>query len=161
MMGIQPAFAVDVSTSISDSEEECDICPKVSKQHIYRLINLLDKLEKYDNQLSVLSKRNPEFEEKYREISKIVTDFKEINKELKQVANGDTNIDFCDALGKITGVLLIPYILFVFYFQVNHDKPILQAILLPFVFVISIIGFTGFILYWTLCFEMPPPKIVL
>ena len=32
-MGVQPAFAVDVSTSISDNEEECDVCPSVKVKY--------------------------------------------------------------------------------------------------------------------------------
>ena len=69
-LGIQPVIAVNKDTS--DSAEECNLCPKLSKQHIDRIKRLLDRLEKYDNELSVFSKLNPEFEEKYQEISNYI-----------------------------------------------------------------------------------------
>jgi hypothetical protein len=133
------------------NKDNCELCPKVSNQQINRLINLLDKLEKYDNQLLVLSKQYPELEDKYQKVSEITTDFKEINKGLKQVAKEETNLHFCDVLLPITAVLLLPYILYTLSFRGNNDNPILRTILLPVVLVISIIGFTGFILYWTFC----------
>ena len=79
-LGIQPAFAVTLDTF--DFEDDCEICPKLSKQHIVRIKSLLDRLEKYDNELSVLSKLNPENEEKYQELSNIHSRLKEMNKEL-------------------------------------------------------------------------------
>ena len=124
------------------------------------MINQIDRLEKYDNQLLALSKHYPEFDDKIQELSKIGTDLNEINWELKQVANGDTDIYFCGILLYITAVLLFPYILYTLSFKGNDDNPILRTILLPFVLAISIIGFTGFILYMTFCIEMPPSKIV-
>lgn len=80
-VGIQPAFAVTPNST--DGEEDCDICPKVSNQYIVLIKSLLNRLEKYDNQLSLLSKLNPEFEEKYLELSIKITTLKEMNKEIK------------------------------------------------------------------------------
>jgi hypothetical protein len=76
-VGVQPAFAVTSITS--DSDDECNLCPKLSKQHIVRVKSLLDRLEKYDNELSVLSKLNPEIEEKYQEISNYINSDKPIS----------------------------------------------------------------------------------
>ena len=57
-VGIQPALA-DVSyTTVSDSDEDCNLCPKVSNLHLVRLKSLLYRLEKYDNLLSVTGKMN-------------------------------------------------------------------------------------------------------
>ena len=69
-VGIQPAFAVTPDTS--DSVEDCNLCPKASKQQIDRLNNLLERLVRYDSQLSILSKHNPEIEEKYQELSNYI-----------------------------------------------------------------------------------------
>ena len=46
-VGIQPAFAFNPNTL--DSEEECNICPKINNLHLSRLKNLLNRVEKYDN----------------------------------------------------------------------------------------------------------------
>ena len=155
-IGMQPAIANNVSiTKTSYSEEECDICPKASKKHIERLINMLDRIEKYDYQLSEFSKINPELEDKYQELSKRITIFDEMNEELKKVVSGDSITVFCDLLGFITGVLLIPFILYTISFYGNDNYPILKSVLLPFILFISILGFTGFILYWTICLEGP------
>jgi hypothetical protein len=79
-LGIQPAFAI-TSNSI-ESDDDCNLCPKASKKHIDRLINLLDRLERYDTQLSELFNQYPEFEEKYQEILvqfDVLSELNEIN----------------------------------------------------------------------------------
>ena len=76
-IGIQPAFAVTPNTT--DSKDDCKLCPKVSSLHLFRLKRLLNRLEKYDNELSVLSKLNPEIEEKYQEISNYINTDKPIS----------------------------------------------------------------------------------
>ena len=78
-VGIQPAFAV--TPNDSDSEDDCNLCPKVSNLHLVRLKNLLNRLEKYDNILSALSKHYPEFEERYQELSDRLTAFIEMDME--------------------------------------------------------------------------------
>ena len=68
-MGIQPAIA-DVSiTTTSDSEEDCSICPPVSDSQIVRVKSLLNRLEKYEGIMPLLSNLNPEILEKYQEFS--------------------------------------------------------------------------------------------
>jgi hypothetical protein len=76
-LGIQPAIAtLEPEQPVND---DCDICPKVSKSHIIILKNLISRLEKYGTQLSVLSKQYPEFEKKYQEISNTTQYLKDIN----------------------------------------------------------------------------------
>jgi hypothetical protein len=74
-VGIQPAIASDVSNSISNDEDDCDICPKVSKRHFAILRSLVERLEKRVNILSVLSKYNPKNIEKFEELSNQVSTF--------------------------------------------------------------------------------------
>jgi hypothetical protein len=46
-VAVQPAFAVDVSiTKASESKDDCEICPKVSNQHIVLIKSLLNRLER-------------------------------------------------------------------------------------------------------------------
>jgi len=108
-VGIQPAIANNVSISkASKSEEDCDICPKVSKSHILILKNLISRLEKYDTQLSVLSKQYPEFEKKYQEISNITKNLKDINSVLS------TGWGFPIICFILNFLMIIPLILFGF-----------------------------------------------
>jgi hypothetical protein len=52
------------------SDDDCNLCPKkVSKSHIVLIKSLLNRLEKYDTQLSVLSKLNSELDEKYKDFN--------------------------------------------------------------------------------------------
>ena len=80
-VAVQPSIAINPVSS--DNEEDCDICPKVSNLHIVRLKSLINRFEKYDNLLSVLSKHNPEFEKKYQVLSNRLSTLKELNKEIK------------------------------------------------------------------------------
>jgi hypothetical protein len=78
---VQPSVAVQPETT--DNNDDCDLCPKkVSKSHLSLIKNSLNRLEKYDNQLLILSKYYPEFEEKFQELSEEIATLKEINKEL-------------------------------------------------------------------------------
>jgi hypothetical protein len=95
-VGIQPAFAVTSDTP--DNNDDCKLCPKVSKSHLILIRSLLNRLEKYDNQQSELSKVNPEFEKKYQEISNKIKNLKDINSSI------NTKWDFpiiCSILGII------------------------------------------------------------
>jgi len=63
---VQPAIAVNpIST---DNDEDCEICPKVKKTHLVRLKSLINRVETINNKFSVISKHNPEIEEKYQEL---------------------------------------------------------------------------------------------
>ena len=77
-VGIQPAIAIiEPEQPVND---DCNLCgKKVSKNHIDRLINVLDKLDKHDNELSALFRLNSELEEKYKAISNRFLVLKEIN----------------------------------------------------------------------------------
>ena len=46
-VGIQPAFADNISLiKTSDSEEDCNLCPKASKQRLTLINGLLNIMEK-------------------------------------------------------------------------------------------------------------------
>ena len=66
-VGIQPAYTVNVSNHISDSEDDCNLCPKVREQHLVLIKSLLNKTENYDSQLSVLSNPNHELDDIYQD----------------------------------------------------------------------------------------------
>ena len=65
-IAIQPAIAVNPISG--DNEDDCDICPKVSKIHLVRLKSLLNRVETLNNKLLVMSKLNPEIVVKYQEL---------------------------------------------------------------------------------------------
>jgi len=96
-LAFQPTFAINLSKSISDDECECDICPKVSKQYFVRLKSLINIIDRYNNPLSVLSKLNPEVDEKYQELSESISTLQDLN----------GNDDFCDALNNIAWLCLM------------------------------------------------------
>jgi len=133
-------------------EDDCNLCPKVSNQHLVRLENLLNKIYKYDNILSALSKNYPEIAEKYQELSKRITTFKKMNKELKQIASGDKNTNLCDLLHNISLSLLVPY---AFYrgFSQENDYPILNLILFPFIVVTTAISIIFMIIWRVFCYK--------
>jgi hypothetical protein len=66
-IAFQPAIAVNPISS--DNEEDCDICPKVSKTHLVRLKSLINRVETIKNKLLPMSKYNTKFVEKYQELS--------------------------------------------------------------------------------------------
>jgi hypothetical protein len=76
-LGVNPAIAV--VEPITSEIDDCNLCPKLSKQHIVRIKSFIDRLEKYDNELSVLSKLNPEIEEKHKEISNAISTLSDMN----------------------------------------------------------------------------------
>jgi hypothetical protein len=63
-VGIQPAFANDISiTTTSNIKEDCG-CQPISNLHLVRLERLLNRVEIYTNILSLLFKHNSEVKEK-------------------------------------------------------------------------------------------------
>jgi hypothetical protein len=80
-ISIKPAIAVNpIST---DTENDCSICPKVSKLQLVRLKSLIEKLKINDNKLSVMSKHHPQVAKRYQEVSDGITTLTDMNKELK------------------------------------------------------------------------------
>lgn len=65
-VSVQPSIAI-TSESL-DNEDDCEICPKVSKSHLLLIKSFLNRLEEYDDELSVLCKLDPGLEEKYKAI---------------------------------------------------------------------------------------------
>ena len=84
-VGIQPAFAVNVSTYLSEDENDCNLCPKDSNLHLVRLKSMIDRLETLNNRLSVISKHNPEIADIYRELSDRISTLTGLNLVLKPV----------------------------------------------------------------------------
>lgn len=150
--GFQPAIA-DVSNIYnSDSEDDCDICPKVSKQHIVRIKSLIDRLDTLNTKLSKVSKLNPELEDKYQELSKSISTFKNIYKELKQVANKNKNTDLCDSLQNVSLTLMLPYFFYIGLIS-NEGYPIIKLILFPFVVVTTTIGLILMAIWKVFCYK--------
>lgn len=138
-VGIQPAFAVTSNTT--ESEDDCDICSKASKQYIDRLTTLLDRLEKHNNQLSVLSKHNPEVEEKYQKLSKKIAIFKEMNKEL----NLDWNFPIiCTILSIIFVLTLTPLNIWFTIYVLFGDYSLIPIILGLFLIIPWLLCFSSF-----------------
>ena len=95
-VGIQPAFAneVSITNKTSDVEEDCN-CNPVSNLHLIRLERMLNRLEMHTKILSVFSKYNPEVAEKYQEISNRISTLKETNNELKLDSPFQYNLFMC------------------------------------------------------------------
>jgi hypothetical protein len=130
-IGAQPAVAV--TPNITDSDDDCNLCPKkVSKSHLVLIESLLNRLEKYDNNL---------YENK---------EYKEFKEELlyKKDFNKDS---FCDKLELIATILVIPYFLFV-----GIDIPFyLALVLVPIITLISAPGLILGFAWATLCLPQP------
>jgi len=71
------------SERTKNPNDDCDLCPKVSNLHLVLIDRLVNRVETLKTELSVVSKLNPLIEEKYQELSKRITTFKEKNKELQ------------------------------------------------------------------------------
>ena len=95
-VAVQPAIAVN--PIYSDNEDNCNICPKVSKLHLVRLKSLIKRVEILNNKLSVMSKHNPEVADKYKELSDRITTLTDINKEVKTDATSWDFPIFCKFL---------------------------------------------------------------
>lgn len=79
-IGIQPAFANEISiTKTSDIDKGCKCCQPVNNNLIDRLKSLMNRFEKTLYILSIFSKRNPGYEEKYQELSDKITAITEEN----------------------------------------------------------------------------------
>ena len=139
---VQPSIAtiqpesIDVEYS-SDTEEDCN-CQPVSKSHLVLIEMLLKILEKYDNQLSILSKLNPEFEEKYQEVSERISTLQGLIR----------NDNFCNFLG-------VNIVIYLSIIGISFSKElIIFDIILDIIFgTLFIITFT---LWYKFCFEEYP-----
>ena len=96
-LGVQPAIAITPNTS--DSEDDCNLCPKkISKLPLSLIEKLLDRREKYNNHLSVLSKYCPELEDKYQDFYYRILEQNQLLRNYKQdKSNGRESI--CNLLG--------------------------------------------------------------
>lgn len=146
-VGIQPAIAKLSIITTSDNEDDCNLCPKVSNQHLVRLKSLISRLETLNTKLSVLSKHYPEFEGKYNGILNILNTDKILDnsyplrcKILYEIMNRyvERCEKFLEKLGTLLGTLLgstelaqrIVFILFEFLFLPIYPLMILYVLLL-------------------------------
>jgi hypothetical protein len=106
-LAVQPSVAVQPDSE--EREDDCNLCPKkVSKPHLERLTTLLDRLDKYDNQLSEQSKLYPELEEKYQDLSNRFTTLTLLNEILKLNSNWFLGWGvICFFLFVATGILML------------------------------------------------------
>ena len=76
-VSFQPAIAIDVKSSIDNTEEENDCgCGTISKVQRIRFEKLLNRLEIHTNKLPLLFKDDPKLQEKYKELSYRITTIK-------------------------------------------------------------------------------------
>jgi len=138
-VGIQPAFANNVSISKkSDKENDCNLCAKK-----------VNRLNYYNNQLSLLYRQHPEFKEKYKNLKEKILNYQVLDKD-----------SFCDKLESIMNFFIpimvslesIGILLSDFGFK-----------LIPYIFyglsIIPAILFTPFsLLYFIFCWQPPHKK---
>ena len=102
-IAIQPSVA---DANISDSEDDCDICQKLSSLNFIRMKSLFDILETHDDRLSVISNINPKAAEKYSEVSYKISELNQVLKTDKyKVDNGNETI--CNFLEPLWWTLAI------------------------------------------------------
>ncbi|UCF49034.1 MAG: hypothetical protein JSU91_04610 [Thermoplasmatales archaeon] len=146
-VGIQPAVAELSNISKSDSKDDCNLCPKkISKSHIILIESLLNRLEKYDNKLSILFKNNPEIEKRNKAFSNRFLILKEINKNFIFYWNFPIICTFLNIL-IYSYIFLIIFALFIV--RIYHDFPFFHIL-------IDVIIPLGFKLNCSWYIEPPP-----
>lgn len=93
-VGIQPAIA----NNLSNSDDDCDICQPISKEHLVILKSLTKQLETYTNRLMLESKHYLEFEDKYQELSNKILILKQLSQEIKLNSIFKNNVLICSFL---------------------------------------------------------------
>jgi hypothetical protein len=134
-IAVQPSIAtvqpesIDVEYS-TVNEEVCN-CQTVRKSHLILIKSLLNRLEKLDNKLSVISKYNPIVPEVYQELSDRIAKLKDINKVLKSDWKYPVVCTILIILllifSNIGGIIYMAY----------YINPVLYSILLSVLFIIS------------------------
>ena len=82
-VGIQPAFAVEITTvKPSEDIEDCN-CDVVYNPNLEKLKNQIGKLETYSKLLLLLSKNNPEVKVEYEKLLNDINIIKEIYDDLE------------------------------------------------------------------------------
>jgi hypothetical protein len=112
------------------NEDDCKICQSVSKKHLVKINSLIYKIDKNRNKLSLLSKYNPETEEKFKKISNRFSFLEQFSE----------NYIFYWEFPVICSsffIILLSIILFQFLFFFNIEFPALD-------FMIGIIDSIGF-----------------
>jgi len=120
-VGFQPAVGFNPVVS----NDACNLCANiVSKSHLFLIQSLLDRLEYYDNELSVLTKFYPGFGI-YKEISNRLIVLKEINIEI--ITYWDFPI-ICPLLF-ILQLSLIALEFYSWYFGFHFDLPLVNVMI--------------------------------
>ncbi len=139
-IGIQPAIASNISiTKTSDSEDECNLCPSVTKKNLVRLKGIVNSIDKYDNILSKFSKRDPQIAVKYQELSNVIFNS---NNELEYNLPIQNNMSICDILV----LLLFPILMFGSPFFKLYDYSVENSKLL--LLFISLLGIAVTNIFW-------------
>lgn len=109
LVGIQPAFAIEITNTKTSSEniEDCN-CQVDNDFDIVRVKSLLNRAERSLNRVEIftrfipiLIKDNPEVLEDCEELSEKITTFREMNEELKTAISGRDYPIICTILGNI------------------------------------------------------------
>jgi hypothetical protein len=163
-VGVQPAFALNESASISDDEDDCNLCPKVSKQHIVRIKDLIDRLDTLNTKLSKVSKLNPEIEENYQEISDRISTLTEMKE--KYLSNDEWDFPFirltlCFILVPFWGVAFMISMSLAFFLWICQDYILIWNIVrtilwIPFFTVEYILWEIDSIMEDLRCYSFPP-----
>jgi hypothetical protein len=161
-VGIQPAFANEVSiTAISNNKEDCN-CKPVSNLHLVvlerlsnRLDRLLDRLEVYTGVISILYRHKPDFTEKFNEFSNEIITLRESNNDLKSIFEFGIHEEICNALMSTINSLHAYYN---YLDLLMEENPQLIPILYPIRVTIDIVMIQLAIIYTViLCMYEPPP----
>lgn len=118
-VGIQPAFAIDISNNKqAESEEDCK-CQVDDDYSLVRIKSLLNRAERlissveiFTKLIPILSKDIPEVSEDFEELSEKITTFREKNEELKSATSGRDFPIICDILEILDKCVYWPLIIF-------------------------------------------------
>ena len=157
-VSIQPAFAVNISKSFSNNEDECTLClQKISKSHIVLFYSLLNRLEKYNIRLSQLYKQYPEFEKNYQDLSESISTLRDKTKELKL----DNKNQYPTTICKILGAIFVLYAALmmpvdpIYQYLYEKGRFLLAKIFSALAFIPFVILFPFVILWFKYCFYFP------
>ena len=77
-IGVSVNPAIAVKSDSTDSDDDCDLCPKVSNQQIYKLKSIESEFKIQNNKISLLYEQNPETSKNNYSIKSIYTNLNTI-----------------------------------------------------------------------------------
>jgi len=121
-VGIQPAFANEISINRpSENKEDCG-CQVADNFDIVRLERLLDRLKGYTKTLLFLSKNNPKIAGKCQELSDGINKIADKYEELKTVSTKDDYPIICDILEIMAYVAFFVFIMYICFLSFIEGK---------------------------------------